>query len=290
MLSQMHIQARALRQARAVRQARALRQAHVLRIVTPLLEDEDFVNLQSTCKRLHHLLLIGSCVRILDYYNVPFHGGSLYWLVSRLIDYRFFAHAQRIIAYFPNEFNEIDKEMLLQTTAIQGNGGIMKALFDVGISRDDEDPVRLLCLAASQHNIEVMRYLLNRGQDINAVTKTGTTALYVATMAGSLWSMELLLLRGARRDIVPPGDQAGKLALSHSDEGSKEDALLRKLLLCTDVCRVLRAKRVFAITHHESDRREQRFCPIDVFTILGKQIEFPEEWCERFCLLGGRSV
>jgi ankyrin repeat protein len=58
----------------------------------------------------------------------------------------------------------------------------------------------LLHDATDKSQLETVRYLLDRGSDIDAVTKDGRTALHMAAQRGDIAMMTLLLARGAPID------------------------------------------------------------------------------------------
>lgn len=64
-------------------------------------------------------------------------------------------------------------------------------------------------MAASENNIEVMKLLLDKGVDINAVDDSGWTALMHATYSFALQSIELLVNKGANTRMVATKNNGG---------------------------------------------------------------------------------
>jgi ankyrin repeat protein len=82
-----------------------------------------------------------------------------------------------------------------------------------------------LFLAAGQGNIEVVRYLLDEGADINAREKLGHTALAEAAYYGHIDVVNELLLRGA--DINTISDDGTALDMAVSRKNSTVADLLK---------------------------------------------------------------
>jgi ankyrin repeat protein len=74
-----------------------------------------------------------------------------------------------------------------------------------------------LFLAAGQGNLEVVRYLLDEGADINAREKLGHTALAEAAYFGHLDVIKELLLRGADINTVTDDGTALDIAVSRNN-------------------------------------------------------------------------
>lgn len=71
-----------------------------------------------------------------------------------------------------------------------------------------------LFLAASHGRVRAVRYLLDQGADLDAPTKFGQTALMEATYSGYLEVMKELLLRGAQINAVGSQGTALDVALA----------------------------------------------------------------------------
>ena len=74
-----------------------------------------------------------------------------------------------------------------------------------------------LFLAAGQGNMEVVRYLLNEGADINAREKLGHTALAEAAYYGHVDVVKELLLHGADINAVSEDGTALDIAISRKN-------------------------------------------------------------------------
>ena len=73
-----------------------------------------------------------------------------------------------------------------------------------------------LYLAAGEGRLEVIRYLLDQGADVNAREKLGGTALTEAVFNGQLAAVKELLLRGAEVNAIADGGTALDIAISRN--------------------------------------------------------------------------
>jgi ankyrin repeat protein len=107
----------------------------------------------------------------------------------------------------------------LTVAALGGHLAIVKKLLARGAALDTPGWTPLI-YAATNGQIEVMRYLLDAGADINAVAPNGTTALMMAVRGGHAAAVDLLLSRGA--DVNKRND-SGATALAWARRGGFED-------------------------------------------------------------------
>jgi ankyrin repeat protein len=73
-----------------------------------------------------------------------------------------------------------------------------------------------LYLAAGEGRLEVVRYLLDHGADVNAREKFGDTALSEAVFNGQLTAVKELLFRGAEVNAVSDGGTALDIAIARN--------------------------------------------------------------------------
>ncbi len=73
-----------------------------------------------------------------------------------------------------------------------------------------------LYLAAGEGRVEVVRYLLDEGADVNAREKFGDTALTEAVFNGQLAAVKELLLRGADVNAIADGGTALDIAINRN--------------------------------------------------------------------------
>lgn len=73
-----------------------------------------------------------------------------------------------------------------------------------------------LYLAAGEGRLEVVRYLLDEGADVNAREKLGDTALTEAVFNGQLAAVKELLLRGADVNAIADGGTALDIAINRN--------------------------------------------------------------------------
>lgn len=90
-------------------------------------------------------------------------------------------------------------------------GGIAVALHRQARTATKADPVDALLQAAVKADLWTLTYLLDRGVDIDASSRSapGITALHGAVMSGSCDCVELLLRRGAKLETHPAADASG---------------------------------------------------------------------------------
>lgn len=74
-----------------------------------------------------------------------------------------------------------------------------------------------LFLAAGEGKLEVVRYLLDEGADVNASEKLGNTALAEAAYYGHIDVVKELLLRGANINAVGDGGTALDIAINRNN-------------------------------------------------------------------------
>ncbi len=74
-----------------------------------------------------------------------------------------------------------------------------------------------LVLAAGAGRLDIVRYLLDEGADVNARERQGNTALTEATYYGHVAIMKELLLRGADVNAVTANGTAFDIAFSRND-------------------------------------------------------------------------
>jgi hypothetical protein len=94
-----------------------------------------------------------------------------------------------------------------------------------------------LFLAAADGRLEVVRYLLDQGADVNAREKLGDTALTEATYYGRAAIVKELLFRGADINVVGASGSALDIAIKRRDTttadllrhyGAKKSAEIQK--------------------------------------------------------------
>ncbi len=73
-----------------------------------------------------------------------------------------------------------------------------------------------LYLAAGEGRLEVVRYLLDQGADVNAREQFGDTALTEAVFYGQLAAVKELLLRGADVNAIGDGGTALDIAINRN--------------------------------------------------------------------------
>ena len=103
----------------------------------------------------------------------------------------------------------------LMVAAINGNLAMCKKLVARGANPNLPGWTPLI-YAATNNQIEVMRYLIEVGADVNAESPNGTTALMMAARGGHVEAVKLLLARGAE---VNRRNQGGATALSWARRG-----------------------------------------------------------------------
>jgi len=81
--------------------------------------------------------------------------------------------------------------------------------------------------ASVQGNVEVMRFLVENGADVNLVDKDGWTALMGATVEGRLESVKLLLELGAQVDAENDKGQTALVMASGPGHTEIREALLK---------------------------------------------------------------
>ena len=105
-------------------------------------------------------------------------------------------------------------------TAATANGSLHRMqllhLAGANVNERGSDSAPLL-LAAGQGRLDVVRYLLNEGADVNARELHGNTALTEATYYGHASIVKELLLRGADVNAITETGTALDIALSRKD-------------------------------------------------------------------------
>jgi ankyrin repeat protein len=102
---------------------------------------------------------------------------------------------------------------------IDGNLSRMRWLHFSGARIDAQSKLgNPLFLAASEGKLEVVRYLLDQGAEVNARDQRGGTALIEATFAGHIDVVKELLLRGADININSESGTALDVALERKDQ------------------------------------------------------------------------
>ena len=76
------------------------------------------------------------------------------------------------------------------------------------VNATEWDSATLLHDAVGQKHLDVARYLLDKGADVNAVTKDGLTPLHMAAQNGDI-AMIMLLLEPGRKTKIDPIDSKG---------------------------------------------------------------------------------
>jgi len=115
----------------------------------------------------------------------------------------------------------------LAVAALNGKLAIVKKLHARGGALNPPGWTPLI-YAATNNQIEVMRYLIDAGANVNAEAPNGTTALMMAARGGHTEAVDLLLARGAE---VNHRNQSGATALSWAQRGGFgliEQALTRR--------------------------------------------------------------
>jgi len=123
----------------------------------------------------------------------------------------------------PNRFGDRP----LAVAALNGKLNIVKKLHARGAELNPPGWTPLI-YAATSNQLEVMRYLIDAGANVNAESANGTTALMMASRGGHTEAVELLLARGAE---VNHRNQSGATALSWAQRGGFgliEQALTRR--------------------------------------------------------------
>jgi len=77
-------------------------------------------------------------------------------------------------------------------------------------------------LAASEGRLDVVRYLLDEGADVNAREKFGNTALAEATYYGHIAVIKELLARGADINAIGEGGTALDIAVNRNNSAVAE--------------------------------------------------------------------
>jgi ankyrin repeat protein len=109
--------------------------------------------------------------------------------------------------------------------ALNGHLAIVKLLFTRGAELNPPGWTALI-YAATNSQIDVMRYLIEAGADVNAESPNGTTALMMAVRGGNADAAALLVARGAD---VNHRSQNGATALRWARRGGF-DAIEKTLL------------------------------------------------------------
>lgn len=111
----------------------------------------------------------------------------------------------------------------------QGNIKAVKQYLHGGLSPEgcDASGTPLLCLAARNHRIPVLKKLLETGVDVNIRSRDrGNTALMDAAAQGSLAICAILISRGADLNVASKNDQTALILAS----GAKSEPVVRLLL------------------------------------------------------------
>jgi ankyrin repeat protein len=101
--------------------------------------------------------------------------------------------------------------------AVDGNLHRMQLLHFAGANVNARGNCCLpLYLAAGEGRLDVVRYLLDQGADVNAREQFGDTALTEAVFNGQLAAAKELLLRGAEVNAIGDGGTALDIALNRN--------------------------------------------------------------------------
>jgi ankyrin repeat protein len=109
------------------------------------------------------------------------------------------------------------RQAVLTEAAWNGNLPLMKAMYSLGVDVNEPACEYRFCLipivaaAWGGHN-DAIRFLLDRGADVNAKPRFGTTALMAAAYYGRGATVRMLLSRGA--DVNADGDGETALTLA----------------------------------------------------------------------------
>ena len=107
--------------------------------------------------------------------------------------------------------------------AADGDIAIVKYLVEKGadVNKKDDDGDTALMKAVqsfNKANISIMQYLIGRGANVNAANNKGETALILAVKRGNAEMVGLLIEKGS---ALSPKDKDGKSAWTYAVEGAK---------------------------------------------------------------------
>ncbi len=89
------------------------------------------------------------------------------------------------------EINSFDDDYLLEWSIKNGHVHLVNALFDAGLTLNDDIPY--LVLPGDKQSSELLALLLKNGARVNATSRFGTSALHVACMHGNTGCIDVLL-------------------------------------------------------------------------------------------------